>query len=142
VKRGLPPKIVCDTNTLVSGFLWRGNEYRLLSAILERKAILFSSPDLLSEFVRVLSYEKLRPFVSDPTDLAGKLESMAVFVRPARSVDLVKDDPNDNRVLECAEAANADYIISGDDHLLKLHAFNGMPILTTTAFLAKICIKN
>ncbi len=137
----MPTKIVCDTNTLVSGFLWRGNEFRLLSAVLERKLVLFSSPELLSEFVRVLSYEKLRPFVSNPGELAGKLKSMAVFVKPNEAVEFVKDDPSDNQVLECALAANVDFIVSGDDHLLKLRSFHGMPIVRTKTALEKIGVR-
>lgn len=134
-------KIVCDTNTLVSGFLWKGNEFRLLCTILERKAALFCSPDLLSEFVRVISYEKLRPYVSDPAVLAEKLESMAIFVKPAGTLDIIKEDPSDNRVLECAKAANADFIVSGDEHLLKLRSFDGIPIVTTKIALEKIGVK-
>lgn len=138
---GLPTKIVCDTNTLVSGFLWRGNEFRLLSAVLDRKVVLFSSPELLSEFVRVLSYEKLRPFVANPGELSEKLESMAVFVGPNEAVEIVKEDPQDNRGLECALAANVDFIVSGDRHLLKLRTFHGMPIVTTNAALEKLKVR-
>lgn len=134
----LPTKIVCDTNTLVSGFLWRGNEFRLLSAVVERKAILFSSPALFSEFLRVLSYERIRPHIADPNDLAGKLESMAVFVKPKEGVTIVKEDPADDKVLECALAASVDFIVSGDKHLLKLREFRGIPILATSQALQKL----
>jgi len=137
----LAPKIVCDTNTLISGFLWRGNEYRLLSAILDRKAVLYSSPDLFSEFIRVLSYEKLKPFVPDPSALAEKLESMAVFVKPARKIDAITQDPADNAVLECAIAAQAVFIVSGDEHLPKLRQIDAIPIVTTKNALSRIGIK-
>lgn len=134
----LPTKIVCDTNTLVSGFLWRGNEFRLLSAVVERKAILFSSPALLSEFLRVLSYERIRPFVADQRVVAEKLESISVFVKPKEAVVVVKEDPADDKVLECALAAGADFIVSGDKHLLKLREFRGIPIITTKQALEKL----
>lgn len=137
----MPLKIVCDTNTLVSGFLWRGNEFRLLAAVVGRKATLFSSPALFSEFVRVLSYERIRKFVTDPRALAVKLESIAVFVKPTDAVEVVKDDPADNRVLECALAANADVIVSGDRHLLKLRSFDGIPIVTAKAALEKLGVR-
>lgn len=134
----MPTKIVCDTNTLVSGFLWRGNEFRLLSVLVERKAILFSSPALFAEFLRVLSYERIRPFVVDPHSLAEKFESIAVFVKPKEAVVLVREDPGDDKVLECALAADADFIISGDKHLLKLRDFRGIPIITTKQALEKL----
>ena len=60
----MPLKIVCDTNTLVSGFIWRGNEYRLLAALAERKAVLFISPALLNEFAKVISYPRLQEHVT------------------------------------------------------------------------------
>jgi len=134
----VPSKIVCDTNTLVSGFLWKGKEYVLLSKVLERKAVLFTSPALLSEFARVLKYPKLRPFIPNPAELTGKLESIAVFVEPKEAVEIIKEDPDDNKVLECALAAGADFIVSGDNHLLKLRAFKGIPIITTNAALERI----
>ncbi len=134
----MPTKIVCDTNTLVSGVLWRGNEYLLLSKILERKAVLFTSPELLSEFSRVLGYPRLRPLIQNPSELAEKLESMTVLVEPKESVEIIKEDPADNKVLECALAAGADFIVSGDNHLLKLRAFKGIPIITTKTALERL----
>ncbi len=132
----MPLKLVCDTNTLISGFLWRGNEYELLKSILNRQAILFTSPALLLEFSRVLNYERLRPFVLNPTDVINKLTQIAVVVNPREYVKIVKEDPADDRVLECAIAANVDYIVSGDKrHLLKLKKFREIPIVTTKAIL-------
>ncbi len=132
-------KLVCDTNTLVSGFLWRGNEFELLKAITERKAVLFTSPALLLEFSRVLTYDRLRPFVSSPKELVKKLGKMALVVTPSEFVKVVKEDPADDRVLECALAANADYIVSGDKkHLLKLKTFHKIPIITTSYMLKEL----
>ncbi|HLD62798.1 MAG TPA: putative toxin-antitoxin system toxin component, PIN family [Candidatus Norongarragalinales archaeon] len=134
----MPTKIVCDTNTLVSGFLWRGNEFRLLSSVVERKAVLFSSPALFSEFLRVLSYERIRPFVAGQRAVAEKLEAIAVFVKPKEAIVVIKEDPADDKVLECALAADADFIVSGDKHLLKLREFRGIPIITTKQALEKL----
>lgn len=136
----MPAKIVCDTNTLVSGLIWKGNESKLLAAVLERKATLFSSPELLVEFARVIHYERLRPFITNPTELVNTLQSMAVFVKPTETVTVVQDDPDDDKVLECALAASADFIVSGDKHLLTLKTFRGMPILTTKAAIDKLTI--
>lgn len=134
----MPKKIVCDTNTLLSGFLWRGKEFRLLSKIVEGRVVLFISPPLFQEFVRVLSYERIRPFVADAKAVVEKLKEMAVFVNPRDEVNAVKEDPADNKVLECALAAGADFVVSGDDHLLKLRSFKGIPLLTTKTALEKL----
>jgi uncharacterized protein len=48
---------------------------------------------------------------------------------------VIKEDPDDNRVLECAEAGGADYIVSGDRHLLRLKVHSRIPILTARQFL-------
>lgn len=134
-------KLVCDTNTLISGFLWRGNEFELLAAMGERRAVLFSSPALFSEFVRVLSYDRIRPFVPNAGAVIGRFKDFVVFVNPKEAVDVIKEDPSDNRVLECALAANADFIVSGDQHLLKLRSFNRIPVVTTKTVLEKLGVR-
>ena len=134
----MPLKIVCDTNTLISGFLWKGNEFLLLSSVLEGKAVLFLSPVLLQEFARVIAYPRLKKHVPKPEDLIKTLESMAVFVSPKELVAIVEEDPSDDRVLECALAADADLIVSGDEHLLKLRKFCGIPVVSTKAALEKM----
>jgi len=54
------------------------------------------------------------------------------------SLAIIKDDPDDDRVLECAVAGHADYIVSGDRHLLKLGSYDSIPILTVRQFLDTI----
>jgi len=59
----------------------------------------------------------------------------AHVIEPLVRLDVVADDPDDNRVLECAVAGRADCIVSGDRHLLRLGAFEGTPILTVRQFM-------
>lgn len=70
----------------------------------------------------------------DTATICAKLEGVADVVAPDFVLDVVKDDPDDNRVLECAVAGKADYIVSGDRHLLKLRAHADIPILTARQF--------
>ena len=56
--------------------------------------------------------------------------------RPLKRLTPVPGDPSDNRILECAVAAEAEVIVSGDSHLLRLGSFNGIPIQTPADFLA------
>ena len=51
------------------------------------------------------------------------------------TVEIIKIDPPDNRILECAAAARSDYIVSGDDHLLRVKTFRDIPIVKVAAFL-------
>ncbi len=65
------------------------------------------------------------------------LEISELFT-PVQHVDVIKDDPSDNRILEAAETAMADYIVSGDKHLLSLGTWNGIEILAPADFLERL----
>jgi uncharacterized protein len=56
-------------------------------------------------------------------------------VIPDIALEVVRDDPDDNRVLECAVTGRADYVVSGDRHLLRIGAYEGIPILTVRQFM-------
>jgi putative PIN family toxin of toxin-antitoxin system len=101
---------------------------------LGRRFILVTSKALLDELD-----EKLRGkfAVSERDALAfrAKLEGIASVVDPDFELNAVPDDPDDNRVLECALAGKADYIVSGDRHLLRIASFEGIAIVTVRRFL-------
>ena len=63
------------------------------------------------------------------------MESVAEIVKPDISLHVITEDPDDNRVLECAAKGNADYIVTGDRHLLKLGSYEAIPIVTVRQFL-------
>jgi len=66
------------------------------------------------------------------------LLELCFVVRPKEKVSVVKKDPTDNKFLECALAANADYIMSGDKHLLELREFRNIKIIRTWEILKLI----
>ena len=123
-------KLVLDTNILVSGIGWPGFPGRLVDEWIDGKFTLVESPTLLGEFRRVIKDGKFSFLDQDDVDeffrmLVGKSE----VVEPASRVDIIIEDPADNRVLECAVAGRADYIVSGDRHLLRLGSFAGVRIV-------------
>ena len=63
------------------------------------------------------------------------MESIAEIIRPDLVLNVVEDDPDDDRVLECAVKGDADYIVTGDRHLLKLGVYEGISIVTVRQFL-------
>jgi putative PIN family toxin of toxin-antitoxin system len=130
-------RVVADTNIYVSAVMFAGLPGSLLDLGLVQAFTLVISPPLLDELE-----DKLRvKFGLTPIDAAAvraKLEGVADVVVPDFILDLVKDDPDDNRVLECAVAGKADYIVSGDRHLLNLKAHASIRILTARQFLATI----
>jgi len=58
-------------------------------------------------------------------------------VNPSETIDIVLEDPDDNRILECAVEAEANYIITGDFHLLKLSRYRNIEVLNVVEFLTR-----
>jgi putative PIN family toxin of toxin-antitoxin system len=84
------------------------------------------------------SWQKFEISAEDAAVIREKLTTVAHMVKPATALSVIKEDPDDNRVLECAVAGNADYIVTGDRHLLKLGVYNSISILTVREFLNRL----
>lgn len=124
-------RIVLDTNTLVSALGWSGPPQRLLDACMKGRLSLFVSPAILDELVAVLARPKLALLAGHP-DLPLVLSWLYHpdrLVIPAREYKVVRQDPDDDKVIACAVAAGAEAIISGDSHLRRLGEFRGIMIL-------------
>ena len=93
------------------------------------------SDAILDETSRILQ-DKLGWSSERVTQAREEIRGFTTHVAPAETLDAVPGDPSDNPILECAVAAEADVIVSGDSHLLRLSSFNGIPIATPTDFLA------
>jgi len=126
--------VVLDTNVYISALMFGGPPGSLLDLALLKSFLPIISPALLDELD-----EKLRiKFEVDAEDAAAvraKLESVAEIVKPDISLHVITEDPDDNRVLECAAKGNADHIVTGDRHLLKLGSYEAIPIVTVRQFL-------
>lgn len=99
----------------------------------------YSSEEILGELARVLTYQKIEQVfkkagINKTTALESIIEILKT-VNPKVKVDAVKSDPLDNKVLECALEAGANYVASGDRHLLELRRFRKIEILTAREFL-------
>lgn len=131
-------RVVLDTNVLVSGLGWGGPPARIIEAVVDGRLVLITSPALLEEFRRVLAYPRLAVALPDPQTLAGLVEDIGVVVDTAGRVVSASRDEADNRVLEAATAGAADYVVSGDDDLLALGAFEGIAIAGPAAFVGTV----
>jgi putative PIN family toxin of toxin-antitoxin system len=93
------------------------------------------SDDILNEVNRVL----LRPkfgWSQDRVDAAiRQIAGFAEHVEPKQRLDMIVDDPTDNRILECAATSSSDYLVSGDNHLLRVGQYHGCKIVTPAEFL-------
>jgi len=128
-------RVVLDTNVLVSGLGWSGPPAAIVDAVTAGELTLLSSSALRAELRRVLSYPKLAKVFANPDAIADLVASASVEVLTTTQLQVVADD-SDNRVLEAALDGGADYIVSGDDDLLALGSFEGIPIVTPVIFLA------
>jgi len=138
-------RLVVDTNVLLSGSLWRGNPARLMDALFEGSATLCVSGPLLAEFEEVLQREKFQKRLDlgglKARDLVSRLRAAAIIVdEPSLSVPSTLRDRDDLHVLACAVGAAADAIVTGDNDLLSMGAFEGIPILTAQQALEKLGI--
>ena len=70
-----------------------------------------------------------------------KLRALGNLVKPTETLDVVKEDPDDNRILECAVAAGSDFIVSQDKDLLRLGEFRGIPIKTIPEFIEAALVR-
>jgi len=92
------------------------------------------SGPLLTEIREVLNLKF--GWASEEIHLAlANFDQYRVRVDPAESLDVVPNDPDDNRILEGAIAARSNFIVSGDDHLLRLGAFRGIRIMKVAEFM-------
>jgi len=137
-KRGKQPrklKVVLDTNILVSAWLWEGNESKIVELIENGLVIGYTSPLLIREFEKVMNYPKFRLSEEEIASATGYYQIILRTIEPKTMVNIIRDDPEDNRVLDCALSAKANAIITGDKHLLALGRFKNIKILTSTEFL-------
>ncbi len=128
-------RVVCDTNILLSAFLFGGNPEAVLEAARTGKIDLVTSSSILAEFASILKNK----FSWDDEAVREALTAIgrhADLVKPGQNIKILDDDA-DNRVLECAVEGRADFIISGDHHLLDLREFRGIPILRASDFLKR-----
>jgi len=130
-------RAVLDTNVVVSGLGWGGSPAMILDAVSDGRIALVTSPALLTELRRVLGYPKLAKVIPGAAQLADLVAASGVVVDPSDVLAVVGDE-SDNRVLEAAVEGAADYIVSGDVHLLDLGSFRGIPILRPADFVATV----
>jgi len=128
-------RITADTNTLISAVIAKGNEFELLQSVRSGKIKLALSYKILEEFLDVISRPKFGFSEKQITDVLKQLITICNIVIPDVKINEIKEDPDDNIVLECALTAKVNYIIFGDEHLLKLKKYKDIKILRTNEFL-------
>ena len=128
-------KLVLDANTIISAFLWEGNEAELFRKIENKKAELYSSFEIVKEIEDVLKRAKFKELIIKSgltiEEIMQKIISLSNMAFGKKLTINACRDWNDNKILECAKLAGADIIVSGDEDLLVLKEFEGIKILNT-----------
>ena len=134
-------RLVLDTNVVIAGLLWQGPPQQLLAAAIDDRLELFTSVILLEELARALTYPRFtRRLLQYETSTHTLVEHYAALANTisAPAIPSTVRDPDDDAVLACALAAHAELIVSGDQDLLSLKHYQGIPIVNTKEALERM----
>jgi len=127
-------RVTADTNIWISAFNYGGNPRKLIDLADAGKIDLATSDAIIEETRRILG----KRFGWPPEDIAdaeAEMRRLARHVIPHVTLDAVKDDPSDNRIVECAVSAGSDYLVTGDKDLLRLGQYDSVRIVNVADFL-------
>ena len=130
-------KIVLDTNVLVSALIKSGKPRELILEIARNKVQIITSEKILEEFIRVTEDPSIRRYVGGGgvIEFLRAIGNLASVIRVRSKFKVIKEDPDDDVVLRTAHDGRAEYIVSGDEHLLLLKKFRGAKIVTVSQML-------
>lgn len=133
-------RAVIDTNVLISGFISRESyPAKLVDGWIEKRFEPVVSEEIIKEYREVFARDRFSALgsVEERLKLLGTLLSFehVVLVNPQERICMVKDDPGDDIFLECAAAGECEFIISGDQHLLKLKQYKNIKVITAKEFI-------
>jgi putative PIN family toxin of toxin-antitoxin system len=132
-------KVVFDTNVVASASFWRGAPFDCLVAWVQGRCEAVVSPALLAEYHETIEELRLEYPRREPVEWVDALTEAAELIFSTERATGATPDPGDEMVLECALAAEADYIVTGDKkHLLPLREFQSIPIVSPSDFLRRL----
>jgi uncharacterized protein len=133
---GKKVKVVFDTNVWVSIFMNKILTEEYSQA--KQELTVYVSEDILLEISKVLLYPKIARILEkakvNEKEILRAIEATSIVVKPKMKQHIIEEDVEDNKILECAKAAGADIIVSGDRHLLGLVKFGKAKILAPREF--------
>lgn len=131
-------KATLDTNILISALGWKGNPKKVFDKIVEGEIELVISDEQFSELSETLNHPKFQFTEEQKSRFKSLILETATFVKPVEKIDVIKQDPDDNMILEAAVAGTVDYIVTGDPDLLDLKEFRGIKIIKAKEFLEEM----
>lgn len=133
------PRAVLDSNIWVSAAIWGGLPAKAVALAEEGQIGVLLTDRILAEVARILAHPRLRRIYEQAgtarDEILASIASTATFVKSKTRLKAIQEDDSDNRVLECALDGGAQYVVSGDRHLLTMRRFQGIRILSVRSFL-------
>ncbi len=130
-------RIVLDTNVTISALFWEGPPRTVLDLVKDGKVALLFSKKIEAELIKVFAYSKFGLSSAEIFPIVKHLRANSHFLEEKSNLEIIKDDPTDNIFLECTVDGHADYIISGDHHLLDLGSHESTRIITAKDFFTR-----
>jgi len=134
-------KIVLDTNVWISALIWGGKPVAIVEAAEQGMVDIFVSKSVIAEISQVLSYPKIEKVYNSQLtrqQLMGQILKNVKFVEATVKLKVIKEHPADDKIIECAVSAKADYIVSGDKHLLNVLFYQKTQIVSVNEFIKLI----
>ena len=134
-------KVTLDTNILISGSFWTGDSFKILDLIDQKQIICVISKNIIAEYDKIINSEEIIEKIESKSLILSKTVQKIILnshiVEPKTKLDIIKEDTSDNIILECAKEGESDFIITNDNHLLKLKEFEGIEIITPKELLKR-----
>ena len=127
-------RVVIDTSTFIASF-WKGRSRIVVGLWKTGEITLCASEAILKEYLDIIPrFNRLNKDAGELLSLFKARKNMEM-VTPSRRLKVIQEDPADNKFLECAIEARAEYIISADKHLRNLRKHEGVRIVSSDSFL-------
>ena len=127
-------RAVFDTNILFSAVGWQGNPYRCVQAARRGQCLSITCETILAELVEKLRLKRGLE-AGKAAEVADEIRAFSVVMPTTGTLKVVAADPDDDVIVECAVAGKAQFIVSGDRHLLALEIYQGIRTITAADFL-------
>ena len=131
--------MVLDTNVWVSAMIWGGSPASVIRAAEDDRIVIIISEAIVEEIAHILAYHRLREIYEEVAvkreELVETVLRIGKIVEVKTRLNIVREDSSDNKFLECALDGGADYVVSGDEHLLRIGHYQRIRIVSVIQFL-------
>jgi putative PIN family toxin of toxin-antitoxin system len=129
------PRVVIDTNIYISAIFWGGKPREIVDLGRDEKILIFTSSEIEGEIAEKLR-TKFRLGKDEIDQITLDFSTFTIPVKITNAIKTVPHDPDDDKFIQCAVSCNANFIVSGDKHLLNMKEYHGIRILKAPEWLS------